>query len=67
MISLTMWFVGIRSAERTWKDLEMKDKEALECGQFSLMFWVSFKDQNAERNVDIRGLTHEVSEGKEDS
>lgn len=30
------------------------------------MFWVSFEDQNAERNRDIRGLTHEVSEEKED-
>lgn len=53
MINLTMWLVGIKSAERTWKHLEMNGKEALECSQLSLMFWVSFEDQNAERNVDI--------------
>ena len=45
----------------------MNGKEALECGHLSLMFWVSFEDQNAERNLDIRGLTHEVSEEKKDS
>lgn len=63
-----MWFVGISSAGRTWKDLEMKGKEALGCCKLSLMgLSVSFEDQNADRNVDSRGLTHEVSEGKGDS
>lgn len=46
----------------------MKDKEDLECCKLSLMgLSGSFEDRNAERNVDNRGLTHEVSEGKKDS
>jgi hypothetical protein len=66
-----MWFIRFYNGfwGRVWKIMEKQARKGLECYKQSLMgdSGRRSKDQNDNRNENIKDCAHEASGGKEDS